>query len=468
MKTERKKIRPDYYDEFSCIAGQCPITCCQEWKIAVDADTNRRWKKVPPPDTMPGCAKIQSLDQVSGDSKNCGKNLSTYTCMKDGIRVIRLDEEHRCPFLAKDKLCRLVLAYGDSILLETCTTFPREVHRFADHEEDTLMPECPAVIDLWRHKEITFPSVVHSNADISSENTWTNVSEHTMCVEKDENKMAFLIREHILALLGDHTVSIEEALLESFYILLELYKNQSVTPELVEEYFSPEILLQLRTAITQAKSTISSLETWEECNELLQDLAVNYRKEGLYEKFLTPVITQAEYYSQIFGRQGIHVGEDMDATKGENEAGQLWDRWRQFRNAFASYELLLRNFLRNEVFSDLILPENFVKAFEGRIINIHPSLIPSHCGAGYYGLKVHESVLARGNKVTGATVHFVDEGTDSGPIISQKAVEVLDDDTPEVLQKRVMEQAEWKILPEAIDLIANGKLEIVDGIVKRK
>ena len=180
-----------------------------------------------------------------------------------------------------------------------------------------------------------------------------------MCVEKDENKMAFLIREHILALLGDHTVSIEEALLESFYILLELYKNQSVTPELVEEYFSPETLQQLRTAITQAKSTISSLETWEECNELLQDLAVNYRKEGLYEKFLTPVITQAEYYSQIFGRQGIHVGEDMDATKGENEAGQLWDRWRQFRNAFASYEPLLRNFLRNEVFSDLILPENF-------------------------------------------------------------------------------------------------------------
>lgn len=323
MKTERKKIRPDYYDEFSCIAGQCPITCCQEWKIAVDADTNRRWKKVLPPDTMLGCAKSRSLDQVSGDAKNCGKNLSTYTCMKDGIRVIRLDEEHRCPFLAKDKLCRLVLAYGDSILSETCTTFPREVHRFADHEEDTLMPGCPAVIDLWRHKEITFPSVVHCNADISSENAWTNVSEHTMCVEKDEKKMAFLIREHILALLGDHTVSIEEALLESFYILLELYKNQPITPELVEEYFSPETLQQLRTAITQAKSTISSLETWEECNELLQDLAVNYRKEGLYEKFLTPVITQAKYYSQIFRRQGIHVGEDMDATKGENEAGQL-------------------------------------------------------------------------------------------------------------------------------------------------
>ena len=359
MKTERKKIRPDYYDEFSCIAGQCPITCCQEWKIAVDADTNRRWKKILPPDTMPGCAKSRSLDQVSGDSKNCGKNLSTYTCMKDGIRVIRLDEEHRCPFLAKDKLCRLVLAYGDSILSETCTTFPREVHRFADHEEDTLMPGCPAVIDLWRNKEITFPSVMHCNVDISHKTALKEDAEHATCVENSGNPAAFLIREHILALLGDHAVSIEEALLESFYILLELYKNQSVTPEQVEEYFSPETLRELRTAITQAKSTISSLETWEECNELLQDLAVNYCKEGLYEKFLTPVITQAEYYSQIFGRQGIHVGEDMDATKGQNEAGQLPERWRQFRNAFALYEPLFRNFLRNEVFSDLILPENF-------------------------------------------------------------------------------------------------------------
>ncbi len=116
----------------------------------------------------------------------------------------------------------------------------------------------------------------------------------------------------------------------------------------------------------------------------------------------------------------------------------------------------------------VILPENFVRASEGRMINIHPSLIPSHCGAGYYGLKVHESVLARGNKVTGATVHFVDEGTDSGPIILQKAVEVEEDDTPESLQKRVMEQAEWKILPEAVNLIANDRIEIVDKLVKRR
>lgn len=111
------------------------------------------------------------------------------------------------------------------------------------------------------------------------------------------------------------------------------------------------------------------------------------------------------------------------------------------------------------------IPPQIVKAYPNKIINIHPSLIPSFCGVGYYGLHVHEGVLARGVKVTGATVHFVDDGTDTGPIILQKAVEVQDGDTPEILQRRVMEQAEWVILPKAIDLIANDKVSITDGKV---
>ncbi len=113
----------------------------------------------------------------------------------------------------------------------------------------------------------------------------------------------------------------------------------------------------------------------------------------------------------------------------------------------------------------VVLPEMMIKEYTNRIVNIHPSLIPSFCGKGFYGLKVHEGVLARGVKVTGATVHFVDEGTDTGPIILQKAVEVKQGDTPEVLQHRVMEQAEWVILPKAIDLIANGKVSVEDGHV---
>ena len=112
----------------------------------------------------------------------------------------------------------------------------------------------------------------------------------------------------------------------------------------------------------------------------------------------------------------------------------------------------------------VVIPEIVIDAFENRIINIHPSLIPAFCGTGYYGLKVHEAALKRGVKVVGATVHFVDKGTDTGPIIMQKAVAVQNGDTPKVLQQRVMEQAEWNILPAAIDKIAHGKVRIEDGI----
>lgn len=113
----------------------------------------------------------------------------------------------------------------------------------------------------------------------------------------------------------------------------------------------------------------------------------------------------------------------------------------------------------------VVIPQIVVDAFPNRIINIHPALIPSFCGTGYYGLGVHEAALARGVKVTGATVHFVDGGTDTGPIILQKAVDILEGDTPEVLQRRVMEQAEWVLLPRAIDLIANGRVTVENGRV---
>ena len=144
---------------------------------------------------------------------------------------------------------------------------------------------------------------------------------------------------------------------------------------------------------------------------------------------------------------------------------------KDYENREEFHKALLAELLANDI--DLVvlagylvaIPPMVVEAFPNKIINIHPSLIPSICGVGYYGLRVHEGVLGRGVKVTGATVHFVDTGTDTGPIILQKAVEVQQGDTPEVLQRRVMEQAEWMILPKAIDLIANGKVTVEDGKV---
>ncbi|MBE5868655.1 MAG: phosphoribosylglycinamide formyltransferase [Lachnospiraceae bacterium] len=130
-------------------------------------------------------------------------------------------------------------------------------------------------------------------------------------------------------------------------------------------------------------------------------------------------------------------------------------------NAFAPDLIVLAGFL-------VKIPPAMVKEYGNRIINIHPSLIPSFCGVGYYGLKVHEKVLERGVKVTGATVHFVNDGMDEGPIIAQKAVCVEEGDTPEILQRRVMEQAEWILLPQAIDDFANNRIRVVDGKVIHK
>ena len=179
-------------------------------------------------------------------------------------------------------------------------------------------------------------------------------------------------------------------------------------------------------------------------------------------------ITNAEVSLIISNNPGAYALER--AKKHNIEAVCISPK--QFENREEFHKALLAKLKESDV--DLIvlagflvaIPSMIVEAFPNKIINIHPSLIPSFCGVGYYGLHVHEKALARGVRVTGATVHFVDTGTDTGPIILQKAVKIKSDDTPEILQCRVMEEAEWKILPKAINLIANGKVTVTDGKVQ--
>ena len=179
-------------------------------------------------------------------------------------------------------------------------------------------------------------------------------------------------------------------------------------------------------------------------------------------------ITNAEVSLIISNNPGAYALER--AKKHNIEAVCISPK--QFENREEFHKALLAKLKESGV--DLIvlagflvaIPSMIVEAFPNKIINIHPSLIPSFCGVGYYGLHVHEKALARGVRVTGATVHFVDTGTDTGPIILQKAVKIKSDDTPEILQRRVMEEAEWKILPKAINLIANGKVTVTDAKVQ--
>ena len=157
-------------------------------------------------------------------------------------------------------------------------------------------------------------------------------------------------------------------------------------------------------------------------------------------------------------------------TRAENNGIKTRTLIRKEYSDIASYSIAMRDALLEEK-ADLvvyagfmtILDENVCDAFKNKMINVHPALIPSFCGKGFYGLHVHECALEKGVKVSGATVHFVTAECDAGPIILQKAVEVVEGDTPETLQKRIMEQAEWKILPKAVQLFCDGKVEVVDG-----
>lgn len=294
-----RRVRPDYYEKFQCIADRCTITCCQEWKIGVDNETNRKWKKLLPPDTVV-------------DKK---KNLSAYTVKKDGMRMIALDEKLRCPFLNEEKLCRLVCTYTDRVLSDTCTQFPREVHRFSTHEEETLMPCCPAVIDIWKDAEkIVFPKV-----------------------DREYKNLLFVIREHMMELLEDSTQRLEDQLKQGFYILLELNKQDSLTMQLINEYFSSESAAQLREAIAQIP--MNELDSMDECNELLQDLAVNYQKEGLYKKYLDPILLQAKQLSETYA------------------ADTMCEDLQLFEKQFRQWQSLLRKFLLNEFYSDLLVPD---------------------------------------------------------------------------------------------------------------
>ena len=323
-----KRIRPDYYDKFACIADQCSITCCQEWKIGVDADTNRKWKKIfPPKDVSPQ-----------------KKNLSAYTTKKDGGRVIELTEEHKCPFLNENKLCKLVTAYGDNVLSETCAVFPREVHRFKTHEEETLMPCCPAVIDLLREEE---PQRIYAR-EIEQKSEQTEnpfLREHAR----------FYIREKLTELFLDEDYRVEESLLCGFYIIRELFdkcEQDEKLSELAEDYFSEENQLQLRRAIAEKER--DSFATIEERNELLQDLAVNYRKEGLYRNYLNPVIEKAEELSGLFE----NIGNPADAAgQSADLETEMADRMHAFESEFQAYNPLMRKFLINEFNADLLMPD---------------------------------------------------------------------------------------------------------------
>lgn len=316
MDKKRKLVKPAFYDRFACIADRCPLTCCQEWKIAVDDAAYERWKRTVLPN-----------GQILGD----------YTMRREGQRVIALNECGRCPFLDGKKLCKLVLVYGDEMLSETCAIFPREVHEFDDRVECALTPCCPAVIDLLREQD----RFVLRGTGIYE--TGFDPKRHG----GEEQGMLYRVRELFCKLMQRDAGSVENNLLVIFYIALELleaWEQGESAEEKLALYQTGQALAELERAVAETKGEM--LFTLEERNELFLDLTVNYRKEGLYQSYLEPAAGLAEDLESVYGEEG---------SREEQEA--LVQRHRAFGQDMQQYGTLFRNILTGELYAETLLPE---------------------------------------------------------------------------------------------------------------
>ena len=322
-------IKPDYYDNFFCIADKCPITCCQEWKISVDEKTQQKWSCcAPPADTSP---LLPALDD--------------YVTEKDGEAVIALNEKKQCPFLNNSKLCKLVLAHGDSILSETCAQFPKQFHTFEDRTEYSLAPCCPEVVRLLTKKEpVTFINVPDNDADLNSH---INLDNSTDLNNSTDSDFLYTLRTELVALMQNTDYSPQKALLMIFYILLDIKDRHITAVEELKEYRSGSILCKLSKAIDDMSS--DPLDTFDECNELLLDLLENYRREQLYTGFLTEAALLAEDYADTY------------------EADTLEASLKDYASILKQWEHLLRNYLIAELFSNLLLPES---TFEDMLVAV--------------------------------------------------------------------------------------------------
>lgn len=302
-----KSVKPDYYDEFQCIAGECSLTCCQEWKIGVDEAAYAKWKHVKPPDGM----------------KTRRRNLRAFTTYKDQICVIGLDSGHRCPFLNEQKLCRLVTAYGDEVLSETCRVFPREIHEYESRTEYSLMSCCPEAVDMLKSAGIF--ALREEKLD-----SGTNEME----------EVYFTIRDFVLNQMQQERTP-QRNLLIACFTLLDMYHAS-------EGKYSAENLMRIMKNDTDAHN-MNELEqamkefhvdvgqTFAERNELFLDLSVNYQKEGLYEKYLKELLAYAQSLS-----------EDGSIPRTEE--------LQEFQEIYKEYEPLIRKFLAAEIYAGCYLP----------------------------------------------------------------------------------------------------------------
>jgi len=350
-------IEPDFYKDFHCIGGQCSFTCCKEWKIAVDPETKKRWRKLSVPEPVlesgrvPKHACRSSLDKAQ---------LSQFVMKKDGGEIIELLPNMRCPFLEDTELCRLVLDYGEECLSETCHVFPRETHTFADRTERTLVSCCPEIVDrLYTLKKLHFTNLPYQDRAFLLEG-------------KDK---LFQIRNIMMYWLQDASVSNEVNLKRTFFMLLDLLEKEkkeekTVLKKNAGKKQSAEERGRSLVSVLAAESAADAVKALdpgeclkdedvqkltemmlampkdaqasiEEQNALFLDVTENYRKEGRYQGLLSPLYAMAEQLSREF--------QEADAARMDVVCAL-------HAEVVVAYAPLLRNYLVAEAFATLLIP----------------------------------------------------------------------------------------------------------------
>ncbi|WP_036606339.1 flagellin lysine-N-methylase [Oribacterium sp. P6A1] len=300
------EIKPDYYDDFHCIGGECSFTCCQEWKISVDRQTKKKWRSV----TAPGDLK-QNGRLPSGLSEH--SSLSQFIKKVDDTDVIGLLPDMKCPFLDCDHLCRLVKEHGEEMLSVTCHEFPRENHAFPDRTEKALVSCCPEIVDRWNEKEtLNFTGLDYKDG------------EALKC--GSVNDILKLTRDLMMFHLSDESSDNRTNLLTAFFILLDIYNKDSIDD--IKDYTDPESIIKLKKSIKKLER--NEEDSMNERNELFLDITENYSSEGRYTGFLKPLR--------------------------EASLSFLYDNTDKFNELLSTYEKLLRNYLVSETFSNLLIP----------------------------------------------------------------------------------------------------------------
>lgn len=303
------EIKPTFYDSFHCVAGECPMTCCMQWKIAVDEGTLAKWKQLKTREILPEVPENQYL--------------SDNVVMKDGGNVIGLNEQGYCPFLNGEKLCGLVIKHGDSVLSRTCDTFPRQVHEFQKRREMSLVSCCPALVDYFRNETFSL-------------NDTLNEKEQDGCY-----RVRKLLMESVLS----DTNSLDMTLKKMFYILLDIY-DRTAEKDLDElslmDYQKGMFQKELENTI--ADIPIDATDSFLENVELWLDMVENYRKEGIYLDNIEKISQYAE-----------SLLEKQDNAK---EMDSILEAYEAFQKQMEVYNSLLRNFLASEFFTNLVLPDS--------------------------------------------------------------------------------------------------------------